>query len=325
MKTTLIHIGFQSARILGAASLIAGCAASTEQPSGNKGEEAIRSVAPAAAASGRVEGESAGTVTVEKPESKKLLAAIHQSDTQVIQFWEHANGVVQVVETGAIDADLHDDASPRGSLLRTHIDGMSLVDSYKLLAGAASDEASIAALAEVDGRLGSLTPVMPSQGGDNGSTGIPHASSAPSNPSGPKPMNLTQCQLTTESWDWPNDIAWFKNTFCGNDSTTCFANANYWWVAASEWYTYQNSWFHATGFEGSFCDSATFDYTVKTTDCDSNTVIIPEVFTLEPRHYVTQNWSTSGCIFRADWDAEVSGNWSGLDSQLRLGLAVHHQ
>jgi hypothetical protein len=317
LMKTLIHIGFQSARILGVVSLIAGCAVSTE-PSGHKGEEAVRSVAPAAAA------ESTSAVTVEKPESKKLLATIHRSDTHVIEFWEHTGGAVQVLETGDIDVDLHDEASLRGSLLRNNIAGMSLVDSYKLLAGAASDEAAIATLAEVDGRLGRLTPV-PLQGGENGSTGMPYTSGGPTNQSGFRPLTPTQCQLTTDSWDWANDIAWFKNTFCGNNSTTCFANANNWWVAASEWYTYQNSWFDATGFEGSFCDSATFFYTIKTTDCDSNTVIRPEVFNLPPRNFVTQNWSTGGCIFRADWDAEVDGNWSGLDWQLRLGLAVHHK
>jgi hypothetical protein len=322
---TLIHIGFQNARILGAASLIAGCAVSTEQPSGNEGEETVRSVAPDAAASGRVERESAGTVTVENPESKKLLATIRPSDTQVIQFWEHARGVVQVEETADIDADLRDDASPRRSLLRTNIDGMSLVDSYKLLAGAASDEATIAVLAEVDPRLGSLTPIRPLQAGDNGTTGMSQTGSSPSNPRRVRPDTPTQCQLTTESWDWANDIAWFKNTFCGNDSTTCFANAPYGWVAAGEWYTYQNSWFHATGFAGSFCDGATFEFDVKTTDCDSTTIAIPNIIPLGPRQVNTQNWYTSGCIFRADWYAKVSTNWSGLDSQPRLGLAVHHK
>jgi hypothetical protein len=320
---TLVQIGFQSARILGVASLIAGCAVSTEPPSGDKGEEAVGSVA--AAASGRVEEESAGTVTVEEPGSKKLLATIRQSDTHVIEFWEHTGGAVQVVETGNIDADLHDEASPRRSLLRTNIAGMSLVDSYKLLAGPASDEPTILALAEVDRRLGRLTPIMPSQGGESGGTEMrtPHTSSA--NASGPRPLGLTQCQQTTQTWDWQNDIAWFKNTFCGNDSTSCFANANFSSIGIGEWYTFQNSWFDATGFEGSFCDSGTFNYTIKTKDCDSNTVIRPEVFALGPRNFVTQNWSTSGCIFRTDWNTSIVGNWSGLDSQFRLGLAVHHK
>jgi hypothetical protein len=318
---TLIQIGFQSA-VLGVASLIAGCAVSTE-PSGNKGEEAVQSVAPAAASS-RVEEESAGPVTVEKPESKKLLATIHLSDTQVIEFWEHPHGAVQVLETGSIDADLHDEASPRRSLRNTNIAGMSLVDSYKLLAGAASDEAAVATLAEADARLGRLTPVAPLQGG-SGSTGMPHGSSAPSNTSGYKPLTLTQCEQIADSVNWLSDEAWVKNTFCGNNSTTCVTDADWSWAAASEWYTYQNSWFDATGWEGSFCDTATFFYQLKFTDCDSTTIAYPEYFTLNPRTYVTQNWSTGGCIFRADWNAEIDGHWSGQDFQFRLGLAVHHK
>jgi hypothetical protein len=150
-------------------------------------------------------------------------------------------------------------------------------------------------------------------------------SSAPSSPHGPTPMGPTQCQLTTWSWDWQNDIAWFKNTFCGNDSVTCFANANFWWVDSSAWYTYQDSWFHATGFEGSFCDSANFDFTLKVNFCDSSTIIYPDVFPLPPRNFNTQNWSVGGCVFRADWDARVNATLSGLDSQARLGLAVHRQ
>jgi hypothetical protein len=318
------HIAFQSGLILGVATLIAGCAASTEPPSGNGGEETVGSATLAAAAPGRVEGESAGTVTVEKPESKKLLATIQQSDTQVIEFWEHTHGVIQVVETGDIDADLHDDASPRRSLLRTNIAGMSLADSYKLLAGAASDEATIAALAGVDRRLGVLTPVAPLQGRANGTTGmLSSGSTAPSSPGGPRPLALRQCQQTTATWDWANDALWFFNTFCGSNSTTCFANANDSWVQGWASYAGGNSWFDATGFEGSFCDSATIDYTITDFACDTGQEVYTPSFTLGPRKYNTQNWLTSGCTKGTNWNAVVYGNWSGLDSQFRLGLAVH--
>jgi hypothetical protein len=303
--TTFVHLG-----ILGVACVIAGCTASTE-PSGSQGAE------PAA--------QSAGAVATETPGSKKLLASIQKSDTDVIRFWEHERGVVQIEESGDIDRDLRGDAAGRGALLSTNVDGMSLVEAYKLLAGPSADEAAIATLAEVDGRLGKLTPATPSprSGGEN--TGGPPASSDPSSQSGPKPMGLTQCQLTTQSWDWQNDIAWFKNRFCGNDSVTCFANANFWWVDSSAWYTYQDSWFHATGFEGSFCDSANFDFTLKVNFCDSSTIIYPDVFPLPPRNFNTQNWSVGGCVFRADWDARVNATLGGLDSQARLGLAVHRQ
>ena len=286
-------------------ALTAGCGAAADVPS----EPAAPSAAP---------------VVTESPDSRKLLASVRKSTTQTINFWEHSHGVVQIEDTGSIDQDLRGEAAGRQTLVQTNIDGMSLVDAYKLLAGPAAEQASIATLAEVDGRLGKLNPVAPAQGGGVADTGMLERSSGPPRQS-VSPLNLTQCQQTANSWNWPNDIAWFKNTFCGNDSVTCFANANYGWVDSSAWYTYQNSWFHATGFEGSFCDTATFHYTLKLEGCDSSTIIWPNVYTLNPRYYNTQNWYTSGCVFRADWDAQVDGNWSGQDFQLRLGLAVHRQ
>ncbi|MFI5299865.1 MAG: hypothetical protein ACHREM_17395 [Polyangiales bacterium] len=307
--------------VVGAAGACAAACAVAPQD-GNVGSEPISN---ASNGTGAAEGSTAGAVTTEAAGAKTLLASIALSDTQVIRFWEHSHGVVQVEESGDIDRDLRDAAPGHTTLLRTNIDGMSLADAYRLLAGTTVDEVAIAKLAGADVRLGKLTPARPSNGTGNAETGAPVSSSATASSHHLTPMGLTQCQLTTNSWNWPNDIAWFKNTFCGNDSVSCFANANYWWVDSWASYSYENSWFHATGFEGSFCDSANFDFTLKVTGCDSTTLIFPDVFPLAPRHYNTQNWYTSGCTFSANWDARVNANWTGLDSQVRLGLAVHRQ
>jgi hypothetical protein len=304
--------------VVGAAGACAAACAAAPQD-GGPGSEPLSN-------SSTVGGTTGGAVTTEAAGTKTLLASIAISDTQVINFWEHTRGVVQVEESGDIDRDLKDAAPGHTTLLRTNIDGMSLVDAYKLLAGATVDDVAVAKLANADVRLGKLTPAKPSNGTGNVATGMPLFSSMPAAGTHTlTPEGLTQCQLTTNSWNWPNDIAWFKNTFCGNDSVSCFANANYWWVDSWANYSYQNSWFHATGFEGSFCDSANFDFTLKVTGCDSTTIIYPDVFPLAPRHYNTQNWYTSGCTFTGDWDAKVNANWTGLDSQIRLGLAVHRQ
>jgi hypothetical protein len=79
------------------------------------------------------------------------------------------------------------------SLVRTNINGMSLVDAYKLLAGPAADPAAIARLADADSRLGKLTPVPPAQGGKPGS-GSQERTKGPMNHSGATPEGLTQCQ-----------------------------------------------------------------------------------------------------------------------------------
>lgn len=254
--------------------------------------------------------------------SKRLLASIQKSDTQVINFWEHERGVVQVEESASIDADLRDPA--RGTLLKTNIDGLSLVDAYKKLAGEAADEASIKTLAAADARLGKLTPASAAPERFVGGGGQQQTSSL-ARPEGFGVQTKTQCQITSDGWDWGNDIAWFKDKFCGNDSVTCYANANYWWVQSWASYTWQNSWFHATGFEGSFCNTSVFSYHLEVSFCDTTTLIFPNEYNLAPRHYNTQNWYTSGCTTSADWLAKVTAKTTGQDYQLRLGLAVHRK
>lgn len=287
------------------AALVTGCGAapeSTDPPAAPSAEPT-----PAASSSPRL-----------------LLASIQKSDTQVIRFWEHARGVVQVEESANIDSDLRDPTAARGTLLRTNIDGLSLVDAYKLLAGPAAEAASIRTLAEADGRLGKLTPATaaPERIIDSG---LQQQTSSRARPEGIGVQAKTQCQITADGWDWGNDVAWFKNTFCGNDSVACYANANYWWVQSGAWYTWQNSWFHATGFEGSFCNTSVFSYRLEVSFCDTTTLIFPNTYNLSPRHYNKQNWYTSGCTTRADWNAKVSASSTGQDYQLRLGLAVHRK
>jgi hypothetical protein len=64
---------------------------------------------------------------------------------------------------------------------------------------------------------------------------------------------------------------------------------------------------------------------LKLESCNGGIVRYPFSTTLQPRHFNTQNWSTSGCVDRADWSTRVTGNWSGQDYQRRLGLAVHRK
>lgn len=314
MKTNDVRSRFALCIALG---LAAGCSAApdTEAPA----TDGTNPAAPAPESS---------DVRMEDPDAKKLLASIHHSDTHVIEFWEHELGVIQIGETLNIDRDL---VPGRIMLSQADIEGKSLADAYRLLAGSRGESDVLAKLAEVDARIGPRVAVGAERGDARSSPDdamtLGDAPLAPDPARGApfRTLGSTQCQNIADGWDWNADIAWFKNNFCRNDSVACFANAPNTWVGYTAWYKNQNSWFSASGFEGSHCDTAVFTFSLKLEACNGGIVNYPFSATMNPRTGSAQNWSTSGCVRRADWSTRVTGNWSGQDYQRRLGLAVHRK
>jgi hypothetical protein len=213
------------------------------------------------------------------------------------------------------------------TLSGTNITGMRLVDAYRLLAQDKASPELVGTLAKENAVLDNAVPTASSHGdsGESPRYGTAAGGSQVATLAGAVPLAKTSCQITSDGWDWNGDIAWFKNNYCGNDSVWCVANGNYSATWSTAWYTNQNSWFRATGFEGSFCDSATFYFDLLLHACNGGIVDYPNNIYLGPRQLNTQSWYTQGCTSRADWTAKVTGNWSGQDYQSRLGLAVHRQ
>lgn len=256
-------------------------------------------------------------------EASQLVATVQLSDTHVVKFWDHGDGLARIDETMNVDLD----RDAKLSLGKMDIEGRALADIYKVFAADRTDVSAIQRLHQVDLRVAArakqelLNPeTQPTQiPGDalpaSGFAVPPGARVGISTPDGVEVRQNAVVACAEPAYDWQGDVGWFKTNFCGNDAVFCPTEVGW----ATNGFTKYLTFYRSTAFNQSFCTTAL--HTVKRrqyhgglTNAITERTLLNS--TLPTRWVSNQAWT--GGSYKLTFYTKIA---STLDN--RVSLAIH--